>query len=120
MSIYFRILAQSLLAVTLAAGTVVAQGPPPGSGRPGGPPSSTWRPPRPPGAPGGFVRHSSWRRGRRVPMSTWRRGMVVNDWGRYRLMRPPMGYEWRFIDGNFVLAAVATGLIASVIIAAAQ
>jgi Ni/Co efflux regulator RcnB len=53
-------------------------------------------------------------------MSTWRRGMVVSDWGRYRLMRPPMGYEWRFIDGNFVLAAVATGLIASVIIAAAQ
>ena len=29
------------------------------------------------------------------------------------------GYEWRQVDGNYVLAAVATGVIASVIVATA-
>ena len=44
--------------------------------------------------------------------------MVVSDWGSFRLMRPPMGYEWRFIDGYFVLGAPNTGMMRSVIIAA--
>jgi len=35
------------------------------------------------------------------------------------LRAPPHGYEWRLVDGNYVLAAVATGVIASVIVAAA-
>ena len=29
---------------------------------------------------------------------------------------PTYGYEWRRVDDNYVLAAVATGLIASIII----
>ncbi len=53
--------------------------------------------------------------------------MNRNDWGRgehidyrtYHLRTPPRGYEWREVDGNYVMAAVATGLIASVIAAAA-
>ncbi|HEX5264757.1 MAG TPA: RcnB family protein [Phenylobacterium sp.] len=37
------------------------------------------------------------------------------DWHSHHLRRPPRGYEWREVDGNFVLGAVATGIIASVI-----
>jgi len=57
---------------------------------------------------------------------TWRQGehMGYNDWNGaqrvdYRarhLRRPPYGYEWRESNGNYILAAVATGVIASIII----
>jgi Ni/Co efflux regulator RcnB len=42
------------------------------------------------------------------------------DYKTYHLKAPPRGYEWREVDGNYVLAAVATGIIASTIIAAAS
>ncbi len=47
----------------------------------------------------------------------WNRGERV-DYHRYHLQAPQRGYEWREVDGNYVLAAVATGVIASTIIAA--
>ena len=93
--------------------------PAPGPSRPPGPPHQ-WHPPRPPGGGGGYVRHDNWRRGYRMPPDYWRRGMVINDWHHYHLVQPPYGYEWRYIDGNFVLAAVATGIISSIIAAAMQ
>ena len=99
------------------------QGPqrPPAPRPPMRPPAhSGWRPPRPPGAGGGYVYHNDWRRGRRMPMDYWGRGVVITDYHRYHLVQPPYGYEWRYIDGNYVLAAVATGLIASILIAATQ
>jgi Ni/Co efflux regulator RcnB len=37
------------------------------------------------------------------------------DWRAHRLRHPPRGYEWRDVDGNCVLAAAATGIIASLI-----
>ena len=46
----------------------------------------------------------------------WRRGEHV-DYRERHLRRPPRGYEWREVDGNYVLAAVATGVIASVVAA---
>jgi Ni/Co efflux regulator RcnB len=46
----------------------------------------------------------------------WNRGERI-DYRHYHLQEPPRGYEWREVDGNYVLAAVATGLIASTIIA---
>jgi Ni/Co efflux regulator RcnB len=39
------------------------------------------------------------------------------DYRHYHLSAPPQGYEWRSVDGNYVLAAVATGVIASAIVA---
>jgi hypothetical protein len=30
------------------------------------------------------------------------------DWRRHHLRRPPRGYEWREVDGNYVLAAAAS------------
>jgi Ni/Co efflux regulator RcnB len=40
----------------------------------------------------------------------------VQDWGYYGLRPPPPGYRWVYADGNFVMMALATGLIADVII----
>lgn len=65
-----------------------------------------------------YVRHDEWRKGNRIRKEDWDRGERV-DYRRYHLKAPPRGYEWREVDGNYVLAAVATGVIASVIAASA-
>lgn len=55
-----------------------------------------------------------WRRGGYVP-GAYRR-FYVQDYGYYGLRPPPPGYRWVYADGNFVMMALATGLIADVII----
>ena len=62
----------------------------------------------------GYVQHQDWRRGHRMAQEDWGRGQQV-DWRSHHLRHPPRGYEWREVDGNYVLAAAATGLIASII-----
>jgi Ni/Co efflux regulator RcnB len=59
--------------------------------------------------------HQDWRRGGRIGHDDWRRGAVV-DYRIHHLRRPPRGYEWREVDGRYVLAAAATGLIADIIL----
>jgi len=59
--------------------------------------------------------HAEWRRGGRVPTEYRTRQYVVNDWRGQRLQQPPRGYQWVGVGGDFVLAAVATGLIAQII-----
>ncbi|MGA7525430.1 MAG: RcnB family protein [Acidobacteriaceae bacterium] len=66
-----------------------------------------------------YVHHKDWHKGARINHDDWQRGEAV-DWHSHHLRQPPRGYEWREVDGNYVLAAVATGVIASVIIAASQ
>ena len=63
---------------------------------------------------GHYAHHNDWRRGHRMRHEDWSRGERV-DWRRHHLRHPPRGYEWREVDGNYVMAAVATGLIASII-----
>ena len=57
-----------------------------------------------------------WRAGGRIERGDWNRGRLI-DYRAYRLSAPPSGYEWREVDGNYVLAAAATGVIASVLLA---
>ena len=66
------------------------------------------------GPPHKYVRHNEWRKGARMNRNDWNRGQRV-DYRAYHLNAPPRGYEWREVDGNYVLAAVATGVIANVI-----
>lgn len=40
----------------------------------------------------------------------------VRDWRGYGLPSPPPGHRWSYIDGNYVLIAVATGVITSVLL----
>jgi Ni/Co efflux regulator RcnB len=61
--------------------------------------------------------HHNWRKGGRIDRSDWNRGQRVSDYRRYKLQRPPRGYEWRRVDNNYVLAAAATGLIAALVLA---
>lgn len=63
-----------------------------------------------------YVRHDEWKKGEHIRKEDWARGERV-DYRRYHLSPPPRGYEWRLVDGNYVLAAVATGVIASTIVA---
>jgi Ni/Co efflux regulator RcnB len=56
-----------------------------------------------------------WRSGQRMGYNDWSRGQRV-DWRARHLRTPPRGYEWREVNGQYVLAAVATGLIASIIL----
>ncbi len=59
----------------------------------------------------------AWHRGDRLPTEYRNRQYVVNDWRGHRLSAPPRGYQWVQADGNYVLAAIATGVIASVLLA---
>jgi Ni/Co efflux regulator RcnB len=63
-----------------------------------------------------YVRHDEWKKGYHMKNEDWSRGERI-DWQHYHLRQPPHGYEWREVDGNYVLAAVATGVIASVVVA---
>jgi Ni/Co efflux regulator RcnB len=65
-----------------------------------------------------YVHHDEWKKGGRIQNEDWNRGEHV-DYRERHLRAPPDGYEWRQVDGNYVLAAVATGVIASVIVATA-
>ena len=56
-----------------------------------------------------------WKRGQRMGYNDWRRAQPV-DYRAHRLRQPPRGYEWREQNGQYILAAVATGLIASIIL----
>jgi Ni/Co efflux regulator RcnB len=64
-----------------------------------------------------YVHHDEWKKGSRMRDEDWKRGEHV-DYRERHLRAPPRGYEWRQVDGNYVLAAVATGVIASVVAAA--
>ncbi len=59
--------------------------------------------------------HSDWHKGGYVSHNDWDHGRHV-DYRSHHLRQPPRGYEWREVNGNYVLAAVATGLIASLIL----
>ena len=57
-----------------------------------------------------------WSRGARYDTRGYAPTYVVRDYGHYGLRAPPRGHHWRRDDrGDFILVAVATGLIASVI-----
>lgn len=61
------------------------------------------RPPPPP--PPRYYGH--WERGHRY----YGRNVVVYDYGSYRLRPPPRGYHWVRENNDFLLVAVATGVI---------
>ena len=77
------------------------------------------RPGPPPHAHGG--RHGAgpnhnWVRGSRVPVQYRSRHYVVNDWRGHHLSAPPRGYQWVQNGGDYLLVAVATGVIAQLIL----
>ncbi len=63
-----------------------------------------------------YVKHDEWKKGATIRKEDWGRGQHV-DYRASHLRAPPHGYEWRMVDGNYVLGAVATGVIASLVAA---
>lgn len=106
MQIFRKAVALSALSAMLLSGTAFAQDHRDDHGHDhDGPPHHT------------YVHHQEWRKGYRMHNEDWNRGERI-DYRQNHLRRPPSGYEWRQVDGNYVMAAVATGVIASVVIAA--
>lgn len=50
-------------------------------------------------------------RGERIPAQYRSRQYVVDDWRGHRLSAPPRGYHWVQTGGDYVLVAIATGVI---------
>ena len=68
-----------------------------------GPPPRHYGPPR-------------WARGHRIHDYGWAPTYVVVDYDRYGLRHPPRGYHWRRDDrGDWLLVAIASGIIADVV-----
>ena len=59
--------------------------------------------------------HDIWV-GRRAPVEYRQRTYVVDDWRGHHLRQPPRGYHWVQSGSDYLLVAVATGLIASAIL----
>ncbi len=53
----------------------------------------------------------SYYRGGRLPSEYRTRQYVVDDWRGHRLSAPPRGYHWVQTGGDYVLVAIATGVI---------
>ncbi len=54
------------------------------------------------------------RRGERLPSHV--RAVRVNDWRYAGLRQPPRGYEWRRVDNRSLLVAIASGVIADIVL----
>ena len=52
-----------------------------------------------------------FRRGDRLPAEYRNRQYVVDDWRDHHLSAPPRGYHWVQTGGDYVLVAIATGVI---------
>ncbi|MBF5002888.1 RcnB family protein [Diaphorobacter caeni] len=57
-----------------------------------------------------------WNRGDRLPPAYRTRSYVVEDWRGHRLSAPPRGYHWVQYGGDYMLVAIATGVITSLIL----
>ncbi len=61
-----------------------------------------------------YVEHKDWRKGGRIDHDDWNRGDQI-DYHQYHLAPPPRGYEWRMVDGYYVLANTSNFQIRTVI-----
>ena len=64
---------------------------------------------------GAGPRHDLYR-GQRLPSKYHHRQYVVDNWRTHRLSAPPRGHHWVQVGNDYVLAAIAGGLIASVLL----
>lgn len=64
---------------------------------------------------GAGPRHDLYR-GQRLPANYHHKQYVVDNWRAHRLSAPPRGYHWVQVGNDYVLAAIATGIIASVLL----
>jgi Ni/Co efflux regulator RcnB len=56
-----------------------------------------------------------WNRGERLPPEYRDRQYVVQDWRGHRLSAPPRGHQWVQNGSDYLLVAIATGVIAQLL-----
>jgi Ni/Co efflux regulator RcnB len=61
------------------------------------------------------ARGPEFQRGGFIPREFRHRQYVVNDYRLYRLGPPTRGHEWVQVGSDYVLIAIATGLIANIV-----
>ena len=66
----------------------------------------------------GYRSHTPrFHRGAYLPHEYRQRAYYVNDWHSYGgLYAPPYGHQWVNVDGDFLLVALATGIIANLLV----
>ena len=62
------------------------------------------------------ARGPEWHRGGHLPAHYRSNQYVVNDWHGHHLSAPPRGYHWVQVGNDYVLAAIATGVIAQLLL----
>ncbi|HET8746132.1 MAG TPA: RcnB family protein [Ramlibacter sp.] len=62
------------------------------------------------------ARGPEFRRGHRLPPELRNRQYVVSNWRAHRLSPPPRGYHWVQVGPDYVLVAIATGVILNLIL----
>jgi Ni/Co efflux regulator RcnB len=65
-------------------------------------------------APRGY-HHRHWRHGDHLPRTYYSSSYIVRDYHTYRLSPPPHGHHWVRVNNDVVLAAIASGLVVSVV-----
>jgi Ni/Co efflux regulator RcnB len=55
-------------------------------------------------------------RGERLPVEYNHKHYVVSDWRGHHLSAPPRGYHWVQAGGDYVLVAIATGIIVELLL----
>ena len=61
-----------------------------------------------------YVEHKEWKKGAPIKHEDWDRGEKV-DYHNNHLSAPPRGYEWRTVDGQYVLANTSSYQIRTVV-----
>ena len=62
-------------------------------------------------------KHRGWHKGEKIEVVYLQPRYYVEDYHHYRLAPPPRGHRWvRTDDGKFILVAVATGIIADILL----
>jgi Ni/Co efflux regulator RcnB len=65
----------------------------------------------------GWKQHRDYHRGERIEVVYLEPRYYVEDYHHYHLRQPPRGHRWvRTDDGRFILVAVATGIIADILL----
>jgi Ni/Co efflux regulator RcnB len=62
------------------------------------------------------ARGPEWRRGKRIPPGWRNRQYVVTEYRTYHLKPPPRGHQWVQVGPDFVLMAIATGIIVDLVL----
>ena len=61
----------------------------------------------------GYAPAYAWRRGAYLPPSYG--GVYISNYGAYGLRAPPRGYRWHRVGNDYLLTAIATGLIFDIV-----